>query len=93
VPGASEHTRRVETLSANWAAGSDGGDGRFELLLITEDGERHVVAPSPTSTIALLALSQADTVLLWDPDGRTLIAANLVGRMPWTEDREKGPSQ
>jgi hypothetical protein len=51
------------------------------------------VAPSPTSTIALVALSQADTVLLWDPDGRTLIAANVVGRMPWTEDRENDPSQ
>jgi hypothetical protein len=36
-----------------------------------------------------VALSQANSVLLWDPDGRTLIAANVVGRMPWTEEREK----
>jgi hypothetical protein len=85
VPGASEHTRRVKTVSANWVAGPDGGDGRFELLLITEDDQRHLVAPSPASTIALVALSQADTVLLWDPDGQTLIAANLVGEMPWTK--------
>jgi hypothetical protein len=24
--------------------------------------------------------------LVWDPAGRTLIAANLRGTMPWTED-------
>jgi hypothetical protein len=84
VPGASEQTRRVKTVSANWSAGPDGDDGRFEVMFITEDGERHVVAPSPASTLALVALSQADTVLLWDPAGRTLIAANVVGQMPWT---------
>ena len=84
VPGASEHTRRVKTLSANWVSGPDGEDGRFEVMLVTEDDERHFIAPSPTSTLALVALSQADTVLLWDPYGRTLIAANLVGQMPWS---------
>jgi hypothetical protein len=90
VPGASQQTRRVKTLNANWIAGPDGDDGRFELMLITEDGERHVVAPSPDSTVALIALAQADTVLLWDPDNRTLIAANVVGQMSWTE--AEGPS-
>jgi hypothetical protein len=34
---------------------------------------------------ALIALTQADAVLAWDPADRTLIAANLVGTMPWTE--------
>ena len=34
---------------------------------------------------ALVALARADTVLLWDPPVRTLIVANIVGRMPWTE--------
>jgi hypothetical protein len=33
---------------------------------------------------ALVALAQADTVLAWDPDNQTLIAANIVGQMPWT---------
>ena len=84
MPGASEHTRRVKTLSANWVAGPDGEDGRFEVMLITEDDQRHVVAPSPASALALVALTQAGTVLLWDPEGRTLIAANVVGQMPWT---------
>jgi hypothetical protein len=84
VPGASERTRRVKTLNANWIAGEDGGDGRFELMVITEDDERHVVSVSPASAAALVALSQAETVLLWDPEGRTLIAANIVGQMPWT---------
>jgi hypothetical protein len=40
---------------------------------------------------ALIALTQADTVLLWDPADRTLIAANLVGKMPWTEHAQPGP--
>jgi hypothetical protein len=35
---------------------------------------------------ALLALAQADTILVWDPTDRTLIAANLRDTMPWTED-------
>jgi hypothetical protein len=55
-------------------------------MLMTDDGQRHYLAPSPASTLALVALSQADTVLLWDPDGRTLIAANVVGQMPWTAE-------
>jgi hypothetical protein len=84
MPGASEHTRRVKTLSANWVAGPDGGDGRFEIMLLTEDDERHFLAPGPASMLALVALSQADTVLLWDPEGRTLIATNVVGQMPWS---------
>ena len=96
MPGASEHTRRVKTLSANWVAGDIGDDGRFEVLVITEDGERHILSPSPVSTVALVALTQADAELLWDPEGRTLIAANLVGQMPWTvpaepETSDQGP--
>jgi len=52
---------------------------------VTEDDQRHVAAPSPAAMTALIALTQADTVLAWDPANRTLIAANIVGRMPWTE--------
>jgi hypothetical protein len=36
---------------------------------------------------ALVALAKADTVLAWDPTDRTLVAANLIGTMPWTERR------
>jgi hypothetical protein len=78
-------TRRVTTISANWTAGEDADDGRFEVLIITEDDERHVVAPSPEAMTALVALTQAETVLLWDPSDRTLIVANVVGKMPWTQ--------
>ena len=85
MPGASEQTRRVKTVSANWVAGPDGDHGRFEVLMVTEDDQRHVAAPSPEAMTALIALTQAGTVLAWDPAGRTLIAANLVGKMPWTE--------
>jgi hypothetical protein len=91
MPGASEQTRRVTIVNANWAAGPDGDDGRFEVMMVTEDDQRHVVAPSPAATAALIALTQADTVLMWDPADRTLIAANLVGKMPWTEPAQPGP--
>jgi hypothetical protein len=84
MPGASEQTQRVKIINANWAAGPDGDHGRFEVMIVTEDGKQHVIAPSPESMTALIALTQADTVLAWDPAGRTMIAANLVGRMPWT---------
>jgi hypothetical protein len=91
MPGASEQTRRVKIVNANWVAGPDGGHGRFEIQIVTEDGQRHVAAPSATAMTALVALIQADTVLAWDPANRTLIAANLVGRMPWTERTQSGP--
>ena len=60
----------MKTLNANWVAGEDGGDGRFEVLLVTEDDQQHTIAPSPASMAALIALTQADTVLLWDPTNR-----------------------
>jgi hypothetical protein len=91
MPGASEQTRQVKILNANWRAGADGEDGRFELMMITADDERHVITPSPAAVTALIALTQAPTVLLWDPAGHTLIAANIVGKMPWTERFERPP--
>ena len=79
MAGASERTRRVTVVNANWSAGEPGGDGTFAFLLVTEDEERHTIEVSPAAASALVALTQADPVLLWDPDERTLIAANLVG--------------
>jgi hypothetical protein len=90
MPGASELTRQVKTINANWTAGEDGDDGRFEVLMITDDDARHVVAPSPETMAALVALTQAETVLLWDPADRTLIVANLIGKMPWTDNLQSG---
>jgi hypothetical protein len=84
MPGASEQTQRVKIMNANWAPGPEGGDGRFEVMIVTEDDQRHVVPASPASMTALVALAGANTALAWDPDGRTLIAANIVGQMPWT---------
>jgi hypothetical protein len=86
MPGASEQTRRVKIVNANWVAGPDGDHGRFEVMFVTEDDQRYTAAPSPAAMTALIALTQADTVLAWDPAVRTLIAANIAGRMPWTED-------
>jgi hypothetical protein len=85
VPGASDQAGRIKIMNANWVAGADGEDGRFELMIVTSDDRKHVVTPSPAAMTALVALAQADTVLVWDPANRTLIAANLRGTMPWTE--------
>jgi hypothetical protein len=91
MPRASEQTRQVKIVNANWSPGADGEDGRFEVMFVTDDDERHVVTPSPAAVTALVAMTQAPTILLWDPEDRTLIAANVVGRMPWT-DRFERPS-
>ncbi len=45
MPGASEQTRPVKIVNANWAAGPDGDHGRFEVMIVTEDDQRHVIAP------------------------------------------------
>lgn len=84
MPGASEATKRVTVLNANWVPSADGGDGQFQLMIVTEDEEHHTVDASPASVSAIVALSQAETVLAWDPVNKTLIAANIVGTMPWT---------
>jgi hypothetical protein len=79
MPGASEQTSQVQVLNANWTAGGDGEDGRFEVMIVTADGQQHSFSPSPAAMTALLALARADAILLWDPADRTLIAANIVG--------------
>jgi hypothetical protein len=84
MPGASPQTHRVKILNVNWAPDS-GGDGRFELMMVTDDGQHHFAPASPAAMTALVALAQADTVLAWDPTDHTLIAANLRGTMPWTQ--------
>jgi predicted nucleic acid-binding Zn ribbon protein len=91
MPGASEQTQPVKIVNANWVAGLDGDHGRFEIMIVTEDDQRHVAAPSPAAMTALIALTQAGTSLLWDPADRTLIAANIVGTMPWTERAQPSP--
>ncbi|HEX6506294.1 MAG TPA: hypothetical protein VF221_01560 [Chloroflexota bacterium] len=84
MPGASEETRRVTILNANWVPSDEGADGRFEVMIVTEDDQQYVVPASPASMTALVALARADTVMAWDPTNRSLIVANIVGTMPWT---------
>ncbi|MGZ3599786.1 MAG: hypothetical protein ACXWQR_11255 [Ktedonobacterales bacterium] len=84
MPGASEETRRVKIVNANWIPGDTAGDGAFEVMIVTEDDQRYTVPASPASMTALVALAKADTVLAWDPLNRSLIVANIVGTMPWT---------
>jgi hypothetical protein len=87
MPGASQETRRVKNLNANWVpddAEGGPGDGRFEVQIITDDDQRYAVPASLGSVTALAALVTADTVMAWDPLNRSLIIANIVGTMPWT---------
>jgi hypothetical protein len=79
MPGASEQTSQVTVTNASWAAGDDGEDGQFEVIIVTADGQQHTVAPSPGSMTGLLALAKAGAILPWHPSNRTLIAANIVG--------------
>jgi hypothetical protein len=84
MPGASEESRHVKILNANWTPDEAGGDGRFEVLVVTDDDQRYTMPASPSSMTALVALAQADTVMVWDPVNRSLIVANIIGTMPWT---------
>jgi hypothetical protein len=49
MPGASEQTRRVKALNANWVAGSNGDDGGFEVMVVTEDDRQFTMGVSPAS--------------------------------------------
>jgi hypothetical protein len=84
MAGASAQSRRVKVLNANWTPATGSRGGQFELMVITEDDQIHTMSASPAEVSAVVALSQADTVLAFDPTNRTLIAANVVGTMPWT---------
>ena len=79
MPGASAQTSQIKVLNVNWTAAADGGDGKFEVMIVTADDQQHSVAVSPASLTALLAIAKAGAILLWDPATRTLIAANIVG--------------
>ena len=83
MAGASTGTQRVVYVNANWTAGR-GEAAAFELLVVTEDEGRHSLPVPAVQMAPLLALTQAPgVVLLWDPEGPTLIAANLLGE--WVE--------
>ena len=84
MPGASAQSQWVKILNANWQPDPDGGDGRFELLVINEDDQRHTMPASVAATATITTLAIADTTLVWDPTNQTLIVANIVGTMPWT---------
>ena len=79
-------------VNANRTAGR-GDDAAFELMVVTQDEERHAL-PVPAAQLgALVAMTQArDVVVLWDPEGQTLIAANLLGEwLPPTWSADPAP--
>jgi hypothetical protein len=79
MTGASAGTQRVRFVNANWSPGQS-DDEAFELMVVTEDEQRHAVAVPAGQMGALVAITQAPgVVLLRDPEDGTLVAANLVG--------------
>jgi hypothetical protein len=51
---------RRRRANAYWRARNSGDDGRFALVLVTEDDEQHFITPSAASMSALLAPTQVD---------------------------------
>jgi hypothetical protein len=42
-------------LNANWSPDPDGGDGRFALMIVTEDDQHYTMPASPASVSAVVA--------------------------------------
>ncbi|RIX31087.1 hypothetical protein [Amnibacterium setariae] len=92
MTGASSATRRVTHLNANWTPAS-GGDGSFELLVVTEDERRHSVPTTAAGLTALASVLRDGVVLLWDPDGQVLSIGNLFGEwIPADWSSRSGPA-
>lgn len=79
MAGASDLTERVRYVNANWTPGDAGAVGAFELLVVCESGARHSMPMAAAEAAAVVALTQAGNVLLFDAESRTLIVANVVG--------------
>ena len=78
TPGASTSIVRVTNVNVNRMASDGAGGGVFELLVVTEDRERHILTPLASDAIAQFAIVNASPVLLWDSENRTLIAADIM---------------
>ena len=86
MTGTSTATLRVTHLNANWTPAA-AGDGRFELLVVTEDERRSTTPISASDLTALASIVRDGVVLLWDPEDGVLIVGNLLGRwipLDWT---------
>ena len=70
MPGASQQTRRVKILNANWVPGTN-GDGRFDIMIVTEDDQRHLLPASAASVTAVVALAFGNS----QPAVETIVAA------------------
>ena len=79
MSGAGETTQRVTYLNANWTPAPT-GDGRFELLIVTEDEQRHSTPVTAADLTALASVVRDGVVLLWDQEGQVLIIGNLLGQ-------------
>ncbi|MGT2425485.1 hypothetical protein [Amnibacterium kyonggiense] len=95
MTGASRATLRVTHLNANSTPASN-SEGRFELLIVTEDEQRRSTPASASDLTALASLIRDGVVLLWDPEGQVLIIANLLGEwipLDWTSKQTTSREQ
>ena len=91
MAGASGRTVRIDYINANWSAGVESASA-FELLVVTEDGERYSVPIAADQLAALGPLLRRDGVFLLDPEGQTIIVGNLVGEWfqpDWTQGKTR----
>ena len=58
MPGASDQTQPVKILNANWIPDTNRGDGRFDIMIVTEDDQRHMLPASAASITAVVALAR-----------------------------------
>lgn len=89
MPGASDATQRVTHLNANWSP-----SGGFELMVVTEDDERHTAPASAEELTAISTAVAGGAVLLWDPEGATMVLCNLVGEwvpQDWSSATRRTP--
>lgn len=93
MPGASEQSRRVKIINANWNPRRADRDEHFEIMIVTDDDQHHAMPASAAAVTAIVAMAQAGTVMLWDPENDTLIVANILGQMPWTIDAADAPGE
>jgi arsenate reductase (thioredoxin) len=80
MPGASPETRHVKAMNANWKPNGALAEGRFELMIVTDDDAQHMIESNAAAITAVVAMSQAETALYWDPTNETLIVGNIVGQ-------------
>ena len=68
MPGANASTVRAAHTTPTGQPATVPAEGVFELLVVTEEGERHILTPTAAEAPALFARVNASPVLLSDSE-------------------------